>query len=376
MKKGSDDLEGLEKYKSLGFSGNKLQQIKMGLEEGLDVSKYAKTEFNVWQMEQIRLGLRDHLDVSVYAFITIPADEMQHIREKLLYESGQIEIREEEIKQKRIKKILLIIVAAMALILLVVVGLFSRDKIKRYLQPLEITLKDESIEVDYRAAFDPKDYIEDYTEAEEVQLSMDSNVDTNELGLYRVTYMLDNGIRHISKTLQVKVVDKEAPVITLRETNVSMYRTDQFSCEAYVQSAADNVDGDLTKSVKCSSIDTSKDTQTVTYTVEDSQHNAAEATLTLNLSDKPEPKPEVIYVEVPSGNYSGHSESNLQGIAPNQSTDSAQQSHGTQNFMFSDGYDLDSGYSACIVAGSQYGAYSCEPIMGSDGLYKGYKLTY
>ena len=30
----------------------------------------------------------------------------------------------------------------------------------------------------------------------------------------------------------------------------------------------------------------------------------------------------------------------------------------------------------CMLIGSGYGAYSCEPIMGSDGLYKGYKLTY
>ena len=51
-------------------------------------------------------------------------------------------------------------------------------------------------------------------------------------------------------------------------------------------------------------------------------------------------------------------------------------SHGTQYFMFSDGYNLDSGYSACIAAGAAYGAYSCEPIMGADGLYKGYKLSY
>ena len=156
-----------------------------------------------------------------------------------------------------------------------------------------------------------------------------------------------------------QVVDKDAPVITLRETNVSMYRTDTFSCEAYIQSATDNVDGDLSKNVKCSSIDTTKDTQVVTYSVEDSQHNKAEATLNLHLSDKPAPTPDVIYVEVPSQGNNGSGQ-----IAPSTST-----SHGTQYFMFSDGYNLDSGYSACIATGSGYGAYSCEPIMGSDGLY-------
>ena len=88
--------------------------------------------------------------------------------------------------------------------------------------------------------------------------------------------------------------------------------------------------------------------------------------MNLHLSDKPAPTPDVIYVEVPSQGNNGPGQ-----IAPSTST-----SHGTQYFMFSDGYNLDSGYSACIATGSGYGAYSCEPIMGSDGLYKGYKLTY
>ncbi len=341
----------------------------MGLEEGLDVSIYAKPEYNEWQMEQIRLGLKDHIDVSVYAFITIPADEMQHIREKLVYESGQLEIRDEEIKQKRLKKILLLIVSAIAVVGLILISVIGGDKIKRYMQRLEIKLKDSSVEVDYQSMFNPRDYIVDYSEENEVKLSIDSDVDTSKLGLYKVKYTIDNGIKSISKTLDVKVVDKDAPVITLRETNVSMYRTDTFSCEAYIQSATDNVDGDLSKNVKCSSIDTSKDTQVVTYSVEDSQHNKAEVTLNLHLSDKPAPTPDVIYVEVPSGNTSQQGNNGSGQIAPSTS-------HGTQYFMFSDGYNLDSGYSACIATGSEYGAYSCEPIMGSDGLYKGYKLTY
>ena len=370
-RKDGDCLEEIDKYRQLGFRGNKLQQIKMGLEEGLDVSIYAKPEYNEWQMEQIRLGLKDHIDVGVYAFITIPADEMQHIREKLVYESGQLEIRDEEIKQKRLKKILLLIVSAIAVVGLVLISVIGGDKIKRYMQRLEINLKDSSVEVDYQSMFNPRDYIVDYSEENEVKLSIDSDVDTSKLGLYKVKYTIDNGIKSISKTLDVKVVDKDAPVITLRETNVSMYRTDAFSCEAYIQSATDNVDGDLSKNVKCSSIDTTKDTQVVTYSVEDSQHNKAEATLNLHLSDKPAPTPDVIYVEVPSGNTSQQGNNGSEQIAPSTST-----SHGTQYFMFSDGYNLDSGYSACIATGSGYGAYSCEPIMGSDGLYKGYKLTY
>lgn len=42
-------------------------EIKLGIEEGLDVSIYSNPEFNWLQMEQIRMGLKDKVDASVYA---------------------------------------------------------------------------------------------------------------------------------------------------------------------------------------------------------------------------------------------------------------------------------------------------------------------
>lgn len=51
-------------------------------------------------------------------------------------------------------------------------------------------------------------------------------------------------------------------------------------------------------------------------------------------------------------------------------------SHGTQYFMFSDGYDFDSGYNACVAAGAAHGSYSCQPIQNSDGIYTGYQLSW
>ncbi len=44
-----------------------MEEIRMGLEAGLDVSLYARPEFDWEQMQEIRLGLEDGLDVSVYA---------------------------------------------------------------------------------------------------------------------------------------------------------------------------------------------------------------------------------------------------------------------------------------------------------------------
>ena len=48
---------------------------------------YAKPEFDGDQMWQIRLGLEDNLNVSIYAKTEYKWDKMEKIREKLLEES-------------------------------------------------------------------------------------------------------------------------------------------------------------------------------------------------------------------------------------------------------------------------------------------------
>lgn len=56
------------------------QEIKLGKEEGLDVSIYANPQFNWLQMEQIRMGLKDKLDASVYANPSYNYETMRQIR--------------------------------------------------------------------------------------------------------------------------------------------------------------------------------------------------------------------------------------------------------------------------------------------------------
>ncbi len=51
-------------------------------------------------------------------------------------------------------------------------------------------------------------------------------------------------------------------------------------------------------------------------------------------------------------------------------------SHGTKDFMFTDGYNIDSAYNACVLQGSQYGSYSCTPLRDSEGFYIGYRLQW
>ena len=56
------------------------QEIKLGKEEGLDVSLYANPEFNWLQMEQIRMGLKDKVDASLYADPANNYETMRQIR--------------------------------------------------------------------------------------------------------------------------------------------------------------------------------------------------------------------------------------------------------------------------------------------------------
>lgn len=56
------------------------QEIKLGIEQGLDVSLYSNPEFNWLQMEQIRMGLLDKLNVAVYANPAYSYDTMRQIR--------------------------------------------------------------------------------------------------------------------------------------------------------------------------------------------------------------------------------------------------------------------------------------------------------
>lgn len=55
-------------------------EIKLGIEEGLDVSIYSNSDFNWLQMEQIRMGLKDKVDASIYAKPAYSYETMRQIR--------------------------------------------------------------------------------------------------------------------------------------------------------------------------------------------------------------------------------------------------------------------------------------------------------
>ena len=74
----------IEIYEGMRFLPNQMEQIRYGLQKGINVSLYADPKYRPFQMEQIRLGLEQGLDVSIYLDDRLSAIDMDKIRRELL----------------------------------------------------------------------------------------------------------------------------------------------------------------------------------------------------------------------------------------------------------------------------------------------------
>lgn len=69
----------IKKYKKLGFNESQLRQIEYGIKNDLtkvQIEIYAKKEFDWQQMAYIRLGLEDGVDITLYAYPEINCEVM------------------------------------------------------------------------------------------------------------------------------------------------------------------------------------------------------------------------------------------------------------------------------------------------------------
>jgi hypothetical protein len=70
-------------YADPQYEWPQMRQIEKGLKAGLDVSIYADPKFEAQQMDAIRLGLEEGLDVSIYADPKFDWEQMHMIRNGL-----------------------------------------------------------------------------------------------------------------------------------------------------------------------------------------------------------------------------------------------------------------------------------------------------
>ena len=90
IKKGIDRGLDVTYYDSADLMFRQMREIRMGLEANLDVSVYANKYYRDRQMREIRLGLMEGLDVSNYARLICSLSDMRKAHQKLFTEQFKI----------------------------------------------------------------------------------------------------------------------------------------------------------------------------------------------------------------------------------------------------------------------------------------------
>lgn len=145
----------------------------------------------------------------------------------------------------------------------------------------------EKEEVEYLSDFAYKKYEVCYGNifsCKEAEVTIKGNVDTSKLGEYEIKYTYSYNGKSLEKTHMVKVVDKDAPMITIKDENFCYCENNRIP--PYEVKAIDNYDGDISDKVK-SFLKEGK----IVFEVEDSSGN--KTTLEKNAEKKDNNAPEI-----------------------------------------------------------------------------------
>lgn len=285
-------MNNLKFYKNLGMQTQQLLIIEKALKANIPHSFLKKyfcdTRYSALQLEIILNAILNDLNVALLADIDIPHQKMEEIYLSLLEEKKLKE--DEKMRQELIKNskkgikisyiIFIVLSIAFSLLLVIYVGL---PLYKLYKQPLELVLKQDNIKIKYGAKIAPETLIKSYSKADNINLNI-PYIDTTKLGNTSYKYTLTNGFKKINKQVMVMVYDDIKPVLKLDKNNLSISKkdVDNFKCETKVIMASDNVDGDISKNVKCKN--TVKDDKLlVDYEIIDSSKNKTIDNLTFKI---------------------------------------------------------------------------------------------
>ena len=312
----------LSDYRRKGFLPFCMEEIRLAFNSGIDpklIEQYMNdTAFDNLQLRQIRLGLEQDLDVSAYARTSMPCEEMEKIRERLLKEQSERDLdaeAEKKLEQQQIKaevnrKKLHNTLSFFRIILIigmigVVAGvfLFGREVYRIYSEDLFITFKRDEVILECEETFIPEDQIKECSQGNNVMIIYPSFA-ADELGEYTVIYQLSNGLKTIREDLKIRVIDSTPPVIKLKEDEIKLIRdTDKFVSEDYIDEISDNYDDD--PKIAIDELDWELDEQDIRYCVEDSSGNKTEAVLHVLIEDKPKEKPKPANTVPASSSSSG-----------------------------------------------------------------------
>ncbi len=298
----------LNDYKRAGFLPFCIEEIRLAYKGGIDskfIEEYMNDrDFDNLQLRQIRLGLEEGLDVSAYARTSMPFNEMEQIRLRLHEEKESRDLEREEkerLEKQKVKgevnkarlhnavSVLRIVMILGIIGLLAGIFLFGRRIYEVWNEDLYIVFNTEKAVLEYKELFVPENYIKEYSEAENIMIVYPS-FSADELGDSMVVYQLSNGLKTIKEELKIRVIDSTPPVIRLKEEEIKLIRkVDEFDPKECIEELSDNYDAD--PRILIDELDWDVDEQEVVYHVADSSGNKAEAVLHVFIEDKPKEKP-------------------------------------------------------------------------------------
>lgn len=142
------------------------------------------------------------------------------------------------------------------------------------------------IVIDYGSEFKLEDYLVASDDMGSVTNKVTGTVDTrkeDEIQTIKVSTKDEAG-NEVESTLNFTVKDISGPQISLSTNSTEVIKGDPFDPQAYLLSAIDNKDGDVTANVTISNIDTSTTgDKSVSYTVSDSLGNKSETILNVKV---------------------------------------------------------------------------------------------
>lgn len=181
---------------------------------------------------------------------------------------------------------------------------------------------------------------------------------------------------------ETKIEDREKPVITLKAKQISIYQNDTINYTKYIESAIDNIDGNITQSVKYNTIDTSKIGEfEITYSVQDEAKNEATEQIKVIINKREEKTEKETSTSDTSNKTNNKPASNDKTSEQNSGGTSSTQKNNTNNtqktkdFLFTDGYDMNTvSKAASDYIDANGGRGEAYPIRDQEGIIIGMRV--
>lgn len=190
-------------------------------------------------------------------------------------------------------------------------------------------------------------------------------IDTKKVGERSFIYVAyDEEGNHREFGLILNFIDPTPPILTLKQTELTITEGDSFNAKDYVQDAYDPIEGKLKVKIIKPKDYLSVGVHQITYQISDKNKNKVKAILTLTVKEKAKeeqkPKGDDNNAIKPSN---GPTEGETPPVVPSGGKAPA-------SFMFANGYTMpgagNSAYDACMsYKGSAAG--NCNPVFAEDG---------